>query len=281
MMPSSSSSSSCEKISLTLLGCGQMGSAMLRLWMERDLLSDIHVIDPAPLPPFFANSPLIRYTSSYEDKGGASIDSDVFMIAVKPQILEDALTPVLPYIPEACCVISIAAGKELATLSSLLGETHPVVRVMPNTPCSIGKGASASIANSAVSSLQHQRIDCLLQALGSLYWVKDESLMNKIAALSGSGPAYIFYLIEVLSKAGESLGISKDIAGALARQTVIGSAALAEKNEDVPASVLRKNVTSPGGSTQEALNILMDGRLESLFCDALYSAKKRGDELNV
>ena len=273
-----SPSSHSNAISVTLLGCGKMGSAMLRMWQEQDLLSHAHVIKPSPLPEIFAHSLNISYSPSYD--GNVPINSDVFIIAVKPQMLEDAAAPIVGNLPETCCVVSIAAGKELSSFTNLFGNNHPVVRVMPNTPSAIGKGVSAAIANDATTQKQRKKVGILLEALGDLHWIDDESCMNAVSALSGSGPAYVFYLIEVLSKAGQDIGLPVDLAEKLARQTVIGSSALAEADSDVPACILRENVTSPGGSTLEALKILMDGRLESLFCDALEAARKRGEELS-
>lgn len=265
-------------VSVTLLGCGKMGSSMLRLWLECDVISHAHIIKPSPLSEIFSSSPKISYGPAYDEK--RPIISDMFMIAVKPQMLDEAISPIARHIPPECCVISIAAGKELSTLSNHFGNEQPIVRVMPNTPSAIGKGVSAAIANKATSQKQCEDVETLLGALGAFYWIGDEPLMNAISALSGSGPAYVFYMIEVLSKAGRSIGIPKKLSEDLARQTVIGSAALAERDGDIPASTLRENVTSPGGSTLEALEILMDGRLETLFCDALEAARKRGEELN-
>jgi pyrroline-5-carboxylate reductase len=255
-----------------------MGSSMLRLWIERGIISHAHIIKPSTLSEPFASYPNISYSATYDKK--EPITSDIFMIAVKPQMLDKAMSPIAQYIPSECCVLSIAAGKEISTLSNYFSGKQPIVRIMPNTPSAIGKGVSAAIANEAISPKQREDVNTLLRVLGPLYWIDDEPLMNAIAALSGSGPAYVFYMIEVLSKAGRSIGIPEDISNALARQTVIGSAALAERDCDISTSTLRENVTSPGGSTLEALKILMDGRLESLFCDALYAAKKRGEELN-
>ncbi len=269
--------SSNRSISITLLGCGKMGSSMLRLWLERGTISHAHVIDPSPMDSSLA-SPYISYSPAHEK--GVMIDSDIFIIAVKPQILEKAVSPIVPYVTQDCCIVSIAAGKELSILSGLFGDKHPIVRVMPNTPAAIGKGVSAAIANENTTEEHREKVGLLLEALGDLHWISDETLMNAISALSGSGPAYVFYLIEVLSKAGCDIGLPADLAETLARQTVIGSAALAEKDCDIPASVLRENVTSPGGSTMEAMKVLMNGQLESLFSSALEAARKRGEELN-
>jgi len=265
-------------ISITLLGCGKMGSAMLRLWLEQNLVSHAHIFKPSPLSESFASAPNISYSSAHD--GETLIDSDVFMIAVKPQMIDEIVSAIALHISKNCCVLSVAAGKEIKTLSNFFDNEQPIVRSIPNTPSAVGKGVSAAIANKHVSEEQLEKIDRLLGALGDLHWIKDEPLMNAIAALSGSGPAYIFYVIEVLSKAGCSIGIPKELSSALARQTVIGSAALAERDRNIPASVLRENVTSPGGSTLEALKILMDGRLEEIYKDALEAAKRRGKELN-
>ncbi len=269
---------SIKPVSITLLGCGKMGSAMLRMWQDRGALSHVHVIKPSPLPEPFATAQNISYSPAFDES--MVMNSDIFMIAVKPQMLERAIFSVAKHIPERCCILSILAGKELSTLLDFFNNKQPIVRIMPNTPSSIGKGVSAAVANESVTLDQRRKVELLLGVLGSLYWVKDENLMNAIAALSGSGPAYVFYLIEVLSKAGRNIGIPANLAEALARQTVIGSAALAEKDGHIPASTLREDVTSPGGSTAEALRILMDGKLESIFCDALKAAKNRGEELN-
>ncbi len=269
---------SIKPISVTLLGCGKMGSAMLRLWLDNSIISHANIIKPSPLSEPFASAPNISYSSTHDD--AHPIDSDIFMIAVKPQMFDKAIPRIARHLSPKCCVLSIAAGKELSTFSNYFSDEQSIVRVMPNTPSAIGKGVSAAIANEVTSQKQRGNVDTLLRALGSLYWIDDEPLMNAIAALSGSGPAYVFYMIEVLSKAGRSIGIPDDLSEALARQTVIGSAALAERDSGIPASTLRKNVTSPGGSTLEALKILMDGRLENLFGDALEAARKRGEELN-
>lgn len=259
----------------TLIGCGKMGGAMLRFWLEEGLLSHITVIDPTPLPAAFTDDKRIvhKRTTSAED-----ITSDILIIAVKPQILDMATQTIKDL--QNTLVLSIAAGKTLASLENIFTEDAlPIVRTMPNTPAAIGKGVCVSIANKHVSEAQKQCITNLLSALGTHQWIEDESLLNAVTALSGSGPAYIFHLIEVLSKAGNNIGLPEGLARTLARQTVIGSATLAEVDSDTPASVLRTNVTSPGGTTEAALNTLMDGRIQGLYNDALHAAKKRGEEL--
>ncbi len=277
-MTSGTFSTSYNPVSVTLLGCGKMGSSMLHLWLDCEAISQAHVIDPSPLPKRFKDNSSVTYSSSCDPS--SPITSDLLILAVKPQILDEALAPIKQHISPECCVLSIVAGKDIDTLSSYFDKKQPIMRVMPNTPASIGQGASVAIANKMVSSQRRQQVSALLEYLGSLHWIEDETLMNAVTALSGSGPAYVFYLIEVLSKAGCNIGLPQNIAEDLARQTVIGSAALAGKDNDIPAATLRQNVTSSGGTTQAALDILMDGRLESLFHDALKAARIRSKELN-
>jgi pyrroline-5-carboxylate reductase len=152
---------------------------------------------------------------------------------------------------------------------------------MPNTPAMIAQGAIVACAASNVSEKQKSLADTLLSCAGLVRWIEDEMLMNAVTALSGSGPAYIFLLIEILQKSGESLGLSNDLARDLARQTVIGAAALAATQPDIAAAALRQNVTSPGGTTEAALKVLMSGALQDLFDKALQAAQKRGEELSA
>lgn len=264
-------------ISATILGCGKMGSAMLSLWLEKSVLSHATVIDPSILPEPFMKTPKVTHKPTFD---GTLIDTDILILAVKPQILGLATEALKDHISEKCLVLSIAAGKSLASIEAIFGSKQPIIRVMPNTPAAIGQGASVAFANPNASDQQKSSANALLESLGTLHWIEDETLMNAVTALSGSGPAYIFYLIETLSKAGEEIGLAPEMASELARQTVIGSAALAKSEESTPASKLRENVTSPGGTTQAALNVLMDGNLQEIYINALKSAQKRGEELN-
>ncbi len=260
----------------TLLGCGKMGGAMLRSWLDQDILSDVLVIDPTPLPASIAADDRVTHATNADQP----IKSDLLILAVKPQILEESTEKIQDKVSNNTVILSIAAGKTIAAIEQIFDAQHPVVRAMPNTPAAIGKGASVAIANSLVSEAQKQGVTSLLKALGTLEWIENEPLMNAVTALSGSGPAYIFHLIEILAQSGQSVGLDKDLAMTLARQTVIGSAALAEHDKDTPASTLRENVTSPKGTTEAALKVLMDGRAQEIFNEALNAAKKRGEELN-
>jgi len=202
------------------------------------------------------------------------------MLATKPQIMDNICAGLKDHLHKDTLILSIAAGKSIAYFEGYFGNDHPIIRTMPNTPAAIGKGITVACPNAAVSAAQKKNAETLLKAGGLVDWLEDENLLNAVTALSGSGPAYIFHLIETLAKTGEQIGLSRDLAEKLARQTVIGSAALAEDDEGTPASQLRKNVTSPGGTTQAALEILMDGRLEEIYKEALNAAKTRGEELS-
>ena len=263
--------------SITLIGCGKMGGAMMRSWLDNDLVESIDIIDPSPLSSELMNDSRISYAAKY---GGEEITSDILILAIKPQILKDASAEIAKNLSDNTVLLSIAAGQSLATLENIFGSDKAIIRTMPNTPASIGKGISVCVANSHVNDKQKNIAQNLLDATGKNLWVEDESLMDAVTALSGSGPAYIFYLIEALANAGEKLGLSKEMSITLARQTVIGSAALAEQEPNTSAATLRKNVTSPKGTTEAALNVLMDGRFQDILNEALSAAKSRGGELN-
>lgn len=253
-----------------------MGGAMLQSWLDNNILSDVVVVDPTPIAENFAADTRVQHATKIKQ----NVDTDILILAVKPQILEESTENLKDKVSKNTVILSIAAGKSLGAIENIFGAQHPIVRAMPNTPAAIGKGASVAVTNKFVSKEQKQRISLLLKALGTLEWIEDEPLMNTVTALSGSGPAYIFHLIEILAKCGKSMGLNEDLAMNLARQTVIGSAALAEHDQDTPASNLRKNVTSPKGTTEAALKVLMDGRAQDIFDEALNAAKKRGEELN-
>ncbi len=250
---------------------------MMRSWLENNLVQHINIIDPSPLSDELMNDRRINYAAKYQNK---TITSDILMLAIKPQILKEASIEIADNLSDNTALLSIAAGQSLATLEDIFGSDKAIIRTMPNTPASIGKGISVSIANNNVNIEQKDIAQKLLDASGENLWVEDENLMDCVTALSGSGPAYIFYLIEALAKAGENIGLTTQMSMKLARQTVIGSAALAEYEHDTDASILRENVTSPNGTTQAALDVLMDGRFQDILNQALNAAKSRAKELN-
>lgn len=260
---------------VTLIGCGKMGGAMLRGWLAAGTVSHVDILEPYGYP---RQEKAAIYTDAQSLIDNAREPAFV-ILAVKPQVMDDVCRALKDFIPPHAVVLSIAAGKTIAGFEQIFGEGQPVVRVMPNTPAAIGKGIGAAVANKNVTPVQRVLAHDLLAAVSQIEWLPDETLMDAVTALSGSGPAYIFHLIETLAAAGEKTGLPADLAMKLARQTVIGSAALAEAEPETPASTLRQNVTSPGGTTEAALKILMNGDLQNIYDTALAAAVKRGIEL--
>ena len=258
---------------LVLLGCGKMGSAMLQGWLNRGLpASAVHVVEPHPSEWLLAqgvhlNAPL---------PGAAA----VAVLAVKPQMMGAALPQVQRLGGGATVFLSIAAGTGLASLERDLGAGTPIVRAMPNTPAAIGRGITALIGNAHCSAAALDMAEGLLSAVGQTLRLTDEGQMDAVTALSGSGPAYVFHLIEAMTEAGIREGLSPDMALHLARATVAGAGALAEESPDTPAR-LRENVTSPGGTTAAALKVLMDPEtgLPPLMARAVAAAAARSREL--
>ncbi len=259
---------------VTLIGCGKMGSAMLRSWLNKNAISKADIIDINDLPNELSSHDKVNEIVEKD------ISSDIIIIAVKPQIIADVAQNITGNIKDGALILSIAAGKKISTLSDLFGEDKAIIRTMPNTPAAIGKGISISVANNNTSQKQINIINKLLLATGKSEWVDDENLIDAVTAISGSGPAYIFYFIEALAKAGEKAGLPLEISKKLARQTVIGSAALAEYEDNISAQKLRENVTSPNGTTAAALNVLMDGRFQEILNETVAAATTRSKELN-
>jgi len=261
---------------ITLVGCGKMGSALLKGWLASDIQATFSVIDPHNIP--------FRGLDHFRDTAEASktlAKTDLVIIAVKPQIMAEICNALNQHIQGDALILSIAAGQSIQNFENYFGPKQPIIRSMPNTPAAIGKGMTVAIANTNVTAQQQKLAQTLLESAGKLEWLTDEAMLDAVTALSGSGPAYLFHLIEILSKAGEKTGLPAETAKTLARQTIIGSAALAEQDKETSADILRKNVTSPGGTTEAALKILMDGRLQELFDEALKAATKRSLELNA
>ncbi|MDE2335877.1 MAG: pyrroline-5-carboxylate reductase [Alphaproteobacteria bacterium] len=244
-----------------------MGGALARRWQDKNLCQKLVIVDPAASPlKSFADIP-------------RNFTPDVIVFAVKPQALAGMIDDYAAY-PDAL-VITIAAGKPAAFFERRLGTDTKVVRAMPNTPAAIGKGITVACANQNVTPAEKDRAAKLLGAVGDVLWAENESLLNPVTALSGSGPAYVFLLIETLAQAGANIGLPRDMAEKLARQTVIGAASLAEIDAATPAEILRRNVTSPGGTTEAALKVLMsDSGIQDLFNRALKAATRRAEDLS-
>lgn len=265
-------------LTIGLVGCGKMGSAMLSGWLHTDIASRIYVVEPHDGGARSKNAKI----AFYQDCGSLAThkDIDLVVLAVKPQIMNDVCMQLKSILTPRTLLLSIAAGQTIAGFEKHFGPAQPIIRAMPNTPAAIGKGITVAVPNGTVSMSQREYADAILQSIGQVEWINDESLMDAVTAVSGSGPAYIFYLIETMAKAGEKAGLPAELSMKLARQTVIGSAALAESEHDQSASTLRKNVTSPGGTTEAALKVLMDsGDMQALFDKAIAAAVTRGKEL--
>ena len=262
---------------LLLVGCGQMGSAMLRGWLARDVARGYLVVEPAGAHPSLAGMSGISWHDSV-DEFGSDLRPDAVVFAVKPQVIHAALPPYRRWSGPGAVFLSIAAGTTIAGIARHLGEAA-IVRAMPNTPAAIGRAITVACPNRHVSPAHRQLCDVLLAAIGESAWVEDEALMDPVTAVSGSGPAYVFLLIEALAAAGEREGLPADLALRLARETIAGAGELARTSSESPAR-LRENVTSPGGTTRAALDILMaDDGLPALFRRAVAAATARSREL--
>lgn len=263
---------------LVLVGAGKMGGAMLEGWLKSGAdPRRIVALDPAPPPE--VKVLLERHAIRLNPPVAAITDTAVVLIAVKPQVIEDVLPGIVPLGRSQPLILSVAAGKTIASLARHFGTDAAIIRTIPNTPAAIGRGITAMAANPHVTLSQMQLARTLLSAIGEVVIVADEALIDAVTAVSGSGPAYVFYLTEVLAKAGEKAGLAPDLAMQLARATVSGSGELMRLSGQ-PAATLRQNVTSPKGTTHAALQVLMaeDG-LQLLFDKAIAAATKRSREL--
>lgn len=265
---------------LLLVGCGKMGGALLDGWRRTGAFATCVVVDPTVTLP--AGGAAADGLVPVADAAAIPADfkPDAVCLAVKPQVMAEVLPAYRALVRPETVFLSIAAGKTIAWFQGQLGPEAVLVRAMPNTPASVGRGMTVACAGPGVTAAQSALCDTLLQAVGAVAWVEDEALLNGVTALSGGGPAYVFLLIEVLAKAGVSAGLPAELAARLARATVIGSAELAARSPESPAT-LRQNVTSPGGTTLEALKVLMaeaDG-LQALFERALAAAAARSRAL--
>jgi pyrroline-5-carboxylate reductase len=263
---------------LLLVGCGKMGSALLEGWLAGGVAAaDIVVVEPAaggalsePSPRFVAEPAVI----------GRDFAPTVVIFAIKPQMMDEAAPLYARYAGTGTVFLSIAAGKTIGGFEATLGEGAAIVRAMPNTPAAIGRGISVACPNANVSDEQRDLCGELLSAVGEVAWVEDEALLDPVTAVSGSGPAYVFLLTEAMAAAGVSVGLPDDLAMQLARATVAGAGELMRQSGEA-ASQLRVNVTSPGGTTQAALEVLMaegDG-LAELMTRAVEAAARRSREL--
>jgi pyrroline-5-carboxylate reductase len=264
---------------LLLAGAGNMGYALLSGWLERGLdPTRIVIQDPAPAPRI----------KQKLDEHGIAVRAEVrslpeppavILVAVKPQVMDQAFPPLAQLAGRNTVVLSVAAGRRIDGFETHLKPGTAVVRAMPNTPASVGRGITVAVGNPHVTSAQRETCERLLRAVGEVAWVEDEGLMDAVTAVSGSGPAYVFYLAECLAKAGTDAGLPPDLAQQLASWTVAGAGELLH-HSDLGPDLLRQNVTSPNGTTFAALQVLMgDDGLARLMREAVAAAARRSREL--
>ena len=265
--------------SLVLVGAGKMGGAMLAGWLARGLSGSVSVLDPQPAPDMVALC--TRHAFALNPPANSLRPPEVLVLAIKPQML-DATAPGLQGLAgPGTLVLSILAGKTLANLQARLPLARAMVRAMPNTPAAVGRGITGAFAGPGVSAAQHASAVALLSAVGEVAWVGEERLIDAVTAVSGSGPAYVFYLTECLARAAEAQGLQPGLAARLARITVEGSGELMHCEPGTDPSTLRKNVTSPNGTTYAALQVLMaEGGLAALMLRAVNAAHRRAGELS-
>ncbi|MGU3574518.1 pyrroline-5-carboxylate reductase [Brucellaceae bacterium C25G] len=263
---------------VVLVGCGNMGFAMLKGWIDQNALhaDDIYVVEPADVLRQKAEKLGVN-AISHTNKLPQDFDPAFIILAVKPQVMSEVLPAYKQFSPKSA-FLSVAAGIPVAQFERILGEETPVIRCMPNTPAAIGQGMLVTYANKNVSETQAKFVKTLLSTSGAVAAVDDEKQMDAVTAVSGSGPAYVFYFIECLTQAGVQAGLPHETASLLAMQTIAGAGALAAQAQDDP-SELRRQVTSPNGTTAAALNVLMAGEMQNIINQAVEAARLRSEEL--
>ena len=263
--------------SLLLVGGGRMGSALLAGWREQGI-SSVLVIDPSAGAQSLADHQ-VRVLPGF-DELPADFTPEAVILAVKPQMAAAALPAYARFAGQAL-FISIMAGKTIAGLRDLLGGADAIVRAMPNTPAAVRQGMTVACTSAGLRAPQKDLATRLLTAVGDVSWVAEEAMLDPVTAISGGGPAYVFLLTELLEQAGLDQGLPADLARLMARQTVIGAAALLAASSETPES-LRTSVTSPGGTTAEALKLLRaDDALPKIFKAAITAATERSRELSA
>ena len=263
---------------LLLVGCGKMGGAMLEGWLASGIAAaGVWIVDPVAVDSA-PDAASVSTVASAADLP-ADLDPEVVVIAVKPQMMDAVVGDYARFAGSGCVYVSIAAGTTIGFFEKAFGTDAAVIRAMPNTPAAIGQGITVLCPNARVTDAQSGIARALLSAVGEAHLVDDEDLMDAVTAVSGSGPAYVFWMIDCLAKAGVSAGLAEDLSARLALQTIAGAGQLARQSAD-PPDQLRRNVTSPGGTTQAALDVLMaENGLAPLMERAVDAAKRRGREL--
>jgi pyrroline-5-carboxylate reductase len=260
---------------LLLAGCGKMGGAMLEGWLAAGTVDSVVVVEPRGEVPEDAGVTRCADASLVPQ----DFRPDVVVFAVKPQVMDEVVPAYARFVRPGTLFVSVAAGRTVAGFERMLGGTPAMVRAMPNTPAAVGRGITAAYANPHVAADQRDLADRLLSAVGEVAWIDEEAQIDAVTAVSGSGPAYVFLLVEAMAEAGRKAGLPAELAMRLARSTVAGSGELLHRSP-VPADQLRRNVTSPNGTTQAALDVLMaEGGLPDLLERAVAAAARRSREL--
>jgi len=266
--------------SLVLVGAGKMGGAMLTGWLKGGMPGRaVSILDPHVSPEM--QSLAAAHDVQLNPEPASMAEPAVLLLAIKPQML-DAAAPLLTRIagPDTL-VVSVMAGKTIANMAARMPRAGAIVRTIPNTPAAVGRGITVCVASPEVTAAQRAQADRLLQAIGRVEWVDEEGLIDAATAVSGSGPAYVFHLAECLAAAGAAAGLPPDLAARLARATVEGAGELMFQDAQTSPETLRRNVTSPNGTTAAALAVLMGGDgMQPLMTEAVRAARQRAEELS-
>ena len=268
-----------QRKTIVLIGAGRMGTALLKGWIAGKL-GPVVAVEPKPSPELkrIAKSGRVALHGSIEDVDASRVG--ICVVAIKPQILRSEAVRLKAVADAGALILSIAAGTSTQSFARACGAGARLIRAMPNLPGSVGKGISALYATPKATPKDRAEAEALLAALGEVVWVKKETMIDTVTAVSGSGPAYVFLMVEALAAAAEREGLSHPLALKLARATITGAGALLEST-DRPASELRRDVTSPGGTTEAALGILMEqDALSVLIARAVEAARRRAHELS-
>ena len=268
-----------ERPKIALVGAGKMGLALLE-GFARDSVGSVLVVEPNPSPRVVELCEEHGFRLASAPEAGFPAP-DALVLAIKPQMLEAAAPSLQSLAGPETLLLSILAGKRVVDLAARFPRARAIVRAMPNTPAAIGRGVAGAFANAGTSAAERDLAHRLLGAVGAVEWVADEELIDAVTAVSGSGPAYVFHLVECLAAAGVASGLPAELAARLARATVAGAGELMYRNPDVSPRTLRENVTSPGGTTAAALAVLMaEEGLAPLLERAVAAAKRRAGELS-
>lgn len=263
---------------VVIVGAGNMGGAIARALLRTISHDELILVDPQPNTDIAGDMADAGVRLLSDPSTLATNPPAVVLLAVKPQVME-AVAPLYRQFSKSAVFISIAAGTTIESMDAWLGQPNALIRCMPNLPAAIGKGVTAGFARPGTSQQSRAAAEALMRSVGDFVWLETEQQIDAVTAVSGSGPAYVFHLVECLAAAARSQGLPPDIADTLARRTIEGAGALLAASPQSPEA-LRRSVTSPGGTTEAALKVLMEGkRNETLLVEAVSAATRRASEL--